>query len=360
MRHDDNVNTAGASGAGTPRPDGAEATGGIRRLPVRLPVSPAGRPPGDWHVAGDLYLPTGASSTVQVLLPGLTYDRRYWTLPGPYNYAEHMCRAGYAVLALDRIGTGDSSRPPSEQVNTDNHAHVLHQIVQALRSGRIGGTAFERVVTVGHSYGSGIAIVEAARHRDVDGVVVSGMLHATTHLYEEVRAFFHHASQDPVLGPKAPDGGWPEWYMTQRPGLRARMLEHAEAIEPALSEHNELIKSTATLGEGESLPLTYETELSRAVKVPVLVVVGEHDALFSGEQVAFAAEAGQVHEFEQSFYATEARLETRILPGAGHSLNLHRNAADWFEETRDWMDRRVGTGAPSASGHDKPAELRPV
>ncbi|MFF5258483.1 alpha/beta hydrolase [Actinomadura viridis] len=309
-----------------------------RCVPFRLPVSPAGRPAGEWEVAGDLYLPATPARTVQVLLPGLTYDRRYWTLPGEYNYAEHMCRAGYAVVAMDRIGTGASSRPPYGEVATDNHAHVLHQVVQALRDGAVGGVAFDRVVTVGHSYGSGIAIVEAARHQDVDGLIVSGMLHTTTKLYAEVRAFFHHASEDPILGPAAPEGGWPEYYMTQRPGLRARMLEHAPGIEPEMSELNERIKATATLGEGESLPVTYEVEHSLAIKVPVLVVVGEHDALFSSEHVAFAAESGPVHDFEKEFYAPEARLEAHVLPGAGHSLNIHRNAVDWFETARRWAD----------------------
>jgi pimeloyl-ACP methyl ester carboxylesterase len=270
-----------------------------------------------------------------------------------------MREAGYAVLALDRIGTGDSTCPPSEQVTTGNHVQVLHQIVRALREGRVHGTVFDRVVTVGHSYGSGIAIVEAARHQDVDGLIVSGMLHATTHLYEEVRAFFHHASQDPVLGPKAPEGGWPEWYMTQKPRMRARMLEHAPTVAPWLSEHNEQIKATATLGEGESLPLTYEAEPSRAITVPVLLVVGAHDALFSGDEVAFTAEAGPVHAFEQRFYSPEARLETHVIPGAGHSLNVHRNAADWFEIARRWTDHHAGA-APAPAARDTPAVAGPL
>ncbi|GLW66946.1 alpha/beta hydrolase [Actinomadura rubrobrunea] len=335
MRPQDDVTTGSASLA-EPRPSPAAVPA---PKPVRFPVGPVDGPADAWEVAADLYLPDSPASTVQVLLPGLTYDRRYWTLPEPYNYAHHLCRAGYAVLAMDRIGTGASTRPPSEQVCTDNHVHVLHQIVQALRKGEHTDVAFDRVITVGHSYGSGIAIVEAARHQDVDGVVVSGMLHATTPLYEKVRAFFHHASEDPILAPKAPPGGWPEWYMTQRPGYRARMLEHADTIDPEISAHNEQIKATATLGEGESLPMTYEAAYSRAIKVPVLVVVGEHDALFGGEGAGFPPETAAVHAFEESFYAPEARLETHVLPGAGHSLNLHRNATDWFEIVRKWADR---------------------
>lgn len=305
--------------------------------PVSFQMGPASGQAAGWRVSGDLYLPRGrVPDTIQVLLPGLTYDRRYWTAPGANNYAHHMACAGYAVLAFDRVGTGLSSRPPADQVTLDNHVAVLHEMIGMLRAGEIGCQAFGRVVAVGHSFGSGIAIVEAARHNDIDALIVSGMLHATTSLYEEVIDFFHPAAEDPVLGPTAPPK-WPEWYMTQRPGYRAKMLEYADNIDPRLSEYNELIKSTATIGEGLSLPETYRPEHSLAIKVPVLNVVGEHDALFCGEDVKFGADATSVHEFESAFYSAEASLETHVIPSSGHSLNIHRNAVEWFEIARQWI-----------------------
>jgi pimeloyl-ACP methyl ester carboxylesterase len=305
--------------------------------PVTFQMSAAGGQAADWTVSGDLYLPRGrVPDTIQVLLPGLTYDRRYWTVPGANNYAHHMACAGYAVLAFDRIGTGLSSRPPADQVTVDSHVAVLHEMIGMLRAGEIGGQAFSRVVTVGHSFGSGIAIVEAARHNDIDALVVSGMLHATAPLYDKVIDFFHPAAEDPVLGPAAPPK-WPEWYMTQRPGYRAKMLEYADNIDPRLSEYNELIKSTATIGEGLSLPETYKPEHSLGIKVPVLIAVGQHDALFSAEEVKFCTDAAAVQEFESAFYSAEARLETHVIPSSGHSLNLHRNAVEWFEIARQWI-----------------------
>jgi pimeloyl-ACP methyl ester carboxylesterase len=215
----------------------------------------------------------------------------------------------------------------------------IHQAIAMLRSGTPAGHRFSRVVTVGHSYGSGIALVEAARHADVDGMVITGMLHTTTEFYEKVdkvHDFFHRASQDPLLA----DIGAPAEYLTQRPGRRARMLEFAGGIDPELSTYNEQIKSTATWGEGNSLPETYRPEHSRAVKVPVLVVVGEHDALFSSSDVGFAAQSEAVHTFEREYYAPEAELETHVVPGVGHSLNVHRGTVEFYDVARDWFDRR--------------------
>lgn len=305
--------------------------------PVTFPMSGATGQAADWTVSGDLYIPQGGTpDTIQVLLAGLTYDRRYWTVPGANNYAQHMAGAGYAVLAFDRIGTGLSSRPPADQVTLDNHVAVLHEMIGMLRAGEIGGMTFSRVVTVGHSFGSGIGIVEAARHNDVDALIVSGMLHDTSPLYEEVINFFHPASEDPVLGPTAPPK-WPDWYMTQKPGYRAKMLEYAGNIETRLSEYNELIKSTATIGEGLSLPETYKPEYTKNIKVPTLNVVGQYDALFSGPNVKFCADSASVQEYEAPFYSAEARLETHVIPLSGHSLNLHRNAVEWFEIARQWI-----------------------
>ncbi|MGW6704461.1 alpha/beta hydrolase [Streptomyces sp. NPDC054956] len=323
-----------------PAPAESPADGRVRE-DLTFRVRPAASPETEWQLRGELLIPEQGADTVQVLLPGLTYDRRYWTVPGEYDYAAHMLAAGYAVLLLDRLGTGASSRPSALDVTVDSNVETIHHVIQELRSGTPAGHSFAKVVTVGHSFGSGLAIVEAARHADVDALVVTGMLHTTAPLYDEVINFFHPGAEDPVIA----DPDLPQWYMTQRPGLRARMLEHAEGIDPELSAHDELIKATATLGEGESLPQTYLPEYSLAVKVPVLLVVGEHDALFSSADVGFAADSEAVHAFEEGFYGPEAELETHVVPATGHSLNVHRSAPEAYALTARWLHRKLSASA---------------
>src|ERR1700761_7316660 len=56
---------------------------------------------------------------VQVLIPGLTYGASYWNFPldpGRYSYVRAATAAGFATLALDRLGTGPSSHPPAAAV----------------------------------------------------------------------------------------------------------------------------------------------------------------------------------------------------------------------------------------------------
>ena len=62
--------------------------------------------------------------TIQVLVPGYTYGRSYWDFPHrpeEFSYVRAAVRSGYATLALDRIGTGASSRPPASILSIDTH-----------------------------------------------------------------------------------------------------------------------------------------------------------------------------------------------------------------------------------------------
>jgi pimeloyl-ACP methyl ester carboxylesterase len=72
--------------------------------------------------------------------------------------------------------------------------------------------------------------------------------------------------------------------------------------------------------------------VSRAIRVPVLVVVGERDGLFCDDSVCSAAS----NEYQS--YSPAAQLQVSIIPGAGHALNLHRNARDVLATIRTWTD----------------------
>lgn len=321
----------------TTAPTGTDPTG----LPVTIPVALTVGGAAEHAVHAELFTPDGPlPATVQLLVPGFTYDHRYWTVPGAYHYAAAMVRAGYAVLALDRIGTGASSRPPAREVTAASNTAVLHQVVQALRTGAHGLPAFGRVVTVGHSYGAGIVLMEAAAHHDVAGVVVTGMLHTQAPLHARARQMFHQANDDPMLGGDS-EAGYPADYATHLPGKRATLLEAPGGVEPEISEHNERIKSTATIGEGDTLAQTYDPAVSRAVDVPTLVVVGDQDQLFSaGEDGRPEIEPALARE--RACFSPAAELEVSVVVGSGHALTIHRTAPDFFESVREWADRRLG------------------
>jgi pimeloyl-ACP methyl ester carboxylesterase len=292
-----------------------------------------------WRLHADLHVPAGGEGprAVQLLLGGLTYDRRYWELPGQNNYVRHAVESGYAVLALDRIGTGLSDRPAADQVTVGSNLDTVHQVVQALRAGHIGGHAFENVVAVGHSLGSGIAILESARHRDFDALVITGLLHSFGPRYEDVLPALHGAAEDEIFAGDTP----PEGYLTTRPGMRADLYEHPGEVAPELSAYHEQTKSTVTLGEGMTLTEIYDADASREVTAPVLLVMGSEDKLFGGGEVSCDS-AASVVEFERAFYTSAADLQAVVVPDAAHGINLHKAAPRWFESATTWLAESAG------------------
>lgn len=137
--------------------------------------------PADQTMWGQLCYRGSQPRTVQVLVPGASYNHLYWNFPygdGYYSYVDAVTAVGYATFDVDRIGTGNSSHPPSAELDLNAGAVALHDAVTALRSGSVDGHAFARVIMVGHSIGSYEVWVEVARYHDVNAVIATGALHA--------------------------------------------------------------------------------------------------------------------------------------------------------------------------------------
>lgn len=318
-----------ATPAAHAQPPSAARTGCARHeLAVTLTSNPGA---AQYRLAGWLCRPARPATTVQLLIPGLTYTHRYWTGPDQRtDYTAAALAAGDAVYLLDRISTGASDRPPADQVTTTTEATVTHQTVRALRDGTLG--RFTRVVSVGHSYGSVIAMAEAATYHDVDALVLTGLLHDiridamtrfTTDLYP--------AAADPKFTDTAP----PDGYLTTRPGSRAGyFLEPRTAVRGAAG-WDEQTKTTATTGE---LTFTPDDELaySRAITVPVLFVMGQTDTLFCGTGQPCTTPA-DICQREHTAFPPGTPLAAATIPRTGHSINLHRTAPLAFTAITTWL-----------------------
>lgn len=126
---------------------------------------------GQMH--GRLCAPSQAQ-TVVVLIPGGTYNASYWDIaytPELRSFRLAMNQAGVATLAVDRMGTGSSSKPLSALLSATVQANAVHQVIQSIRA------RFTKVIVGGHSIGSAMAMIEAGTFHDVDGVLVTDMTH---------------------------------------------------------------------------------------------------------------------------------------------------------------------------------------
>jgi pimeloyl-ACP methyl ester carboxylesterase len=314
--------------------------GGVICQPFDVPVALGIGQPLQYTIYGELCNPTtGASHTLELTIPGGTYGHIYWDFPyepQTYSYVHAANAAGYSTFNIDRIGTGLSSHPPLSVVDVTmyTNAYVIHEIVQDLRSGQIGNQPFAQVVLVGHSLGSADAWIEAGTYHDVNGVIITGLVHHINALsLAKVLGSFYPAGLDPRFA----DAGYGAGYLTTEPGTRGQDFYFLPNADPNVVALDEATKETATDGEVATFPIALESGISAQILVPVLVVIGQQDALLCGLGATDCSSATTVLQAEAPYYAPQAHLQVAVIAGSGHDLNLHPSAPLWFAAATAWV-----------------------
>ena len=312
---------------------------------VRLPVALAAGQPARYSVGGTFCSkgPPEPRRTVQLLVHGFTLSQEYFDppyQPGRYSYVRRANAAGYATLALDRIGVGASDRPPAVEVTSDSNVFVLHQVVDALHAGRVGGAAFAHVVVVGHSYGTALATMAASRFGGVDAVVAVGFLHPSPNPPGlSILAQSYPAQADPAFS----SADVPPGYVTTLPGYRSNFYAAGNA-DPAMVALDERTKQTGTVAEMATFGEYFQSGAVAGVRVPVLVVSGEYDPFFCNAAVPtlHCGTAADLVERERPHLTASPCIEGFVQARAGHNIGLERNnAAGWAAEL-SFLDRHVG------------------
>jgi pimeloyl-ACP methyl ester carboxylesterase len=306
-----------------------------------LPVSPAPEQPRSWQVFVDycqpFHWPRGQQREVDVLTHGATYTHTYWDWsqdPGLYSYVGKTLTDERATLNYDRIGNGASSRPLSTEITMASDAYVLHQLIRGLRF-----LGYKQINSVSHSYGAGVAVAEATTDYG-DGIkastqVLTGYLHRPSN--PAVTAGNYPANQDP----KFTGLGLDDKYLTSRPGVRGTSF-HSLTSDPdvvALDDKNkDLVSLTGLLGFLGARNVPAATNISNSIKVPVLVIGGEQDAIFCYDPAVFdCANQALLTANEAPFYAGASNFEVMAEPGSGHDLTLHPSADSSYEKISSWI-----------------------
>lgn len=304
-----------------------------------LPVTVAGLAQ---TVYGRLCEPAGGAGTVQVLVPGASYNSTYWDspyTPDIRSFRLAMNDAGYATLTVDRLGTGRSSRPPSAVLTSTTQAGVMHQVVQALRTGH-GVPRFAKVILGGHSVGSAIAIIEAGTYHDVDAVLVTGL----THGVDPPGAVPILASLIPATAdPKFAGDGYDPGYLTTMAGTRYDSFHYPGPYDVGAVDMDESTKDAFAPGEVvDTVLIGVVTTYSRLIDVPVMLAMGADDPAFCGLLAANCSSAQALYGSEVPYYSPAARLTTYVLAGFGHAINYAPNAPDLHAAVINWANRVAG------------------
>ncbi len=332
----------------------AHASGQVRCDRLEFEVALAPDEPADYQVVGWLCAePPLAGKTVQVLVHGATYDHHLWDFPYQpenYSYVRAANEAGYATLNLDRLGHGQSSRVPGDDLDLAAGAYAIHQVIEDVRAGEhvargLGRVQPERILLAGASLGANISWLTAARHGGIDALLIAGSAHTFGIGMDRVLRITPPVELDPQLG----DEDFPAGYFTTVPGTRGAAYYELAFADPQVVVFDEALKQTITSGEMESIPesLTVASEID----VPTLITMGDHDDIFCEQPTC--SETGSLDD-ELDFYSDDACPELLIVPEAGHNLNMHDGAPTYFEQVTEWADRFVGPDK-----HSPPTESCP-
>jgi pimeloyl-ACP methyl ester carboxylesterase len=325
----------------------------LATVTASLPLAPASAE-ADGISCADEYVPTAlgvlhgvlcapnGARTVEVLIPGGTYNSSYWDIgfqPETHSFRLAMNNAGYATFALDRLGTGKSAKPLSVLVTATTQADAAHEAVQALRHGTLG-PRFDKVIVGGHSIGSAMAMIEAGTYRDVDGVLVTGFTHRMNYLtVAPTLVKMVPSLLDAKLGSRGEDPG----YVTTLPGTRYEDFHTPGPYVAGAIDNDESTKDVFALTEAvDTIALnSVVIPISRHITAPVLIVQGD-DPNFCGPPLGDdCSSAPALHDSEAPFFPAARSLRAFVLHGYGHAINYAPNAPVYFQQVVGWASSTV-------------------
>ncbi|KAK3065339.1 hypothetical protein LTS18_014183 [Coniosporium uncinatum] len=290
---------------------------------------------GTYNINAKLCFPASVSSTssistVHFLIHGINFDQLYWDIPSSngvsYSYLDAAASAGYATFSFDRLGTGFSDHPdPIQTVQSALEVEIAHQMIQSLRSGSIGGTAFSHVVGIGHSYGSIQSIGLANKYpSDLDAIILQGFTINTANLGTTIADF-----NPTIASNNAPlrFGSLPSGYNVINSAIGDQTAFYRfPNFDTSLFNTLDGKKQTFTLGE--IFTLTEPVAPAAAYTGPVDIVNGQNDFIFCSSDCTGENEMVQ----PALFPAAAAGSTNYYAPGTGHALNAHKTAKDTYAQ----------------------------
>jgi pimeloyl-ACP methyl ester carboxylesterase len=270
------------------------------------------------QIAATLHLPDSWDESGKHLvyaIHGGGYSRSYWHPPFAdvsYSFARWITDQGKAVVAIDMLGMGQSTKPEPEdvlnqEIITNAHAAALAQVVERIdRDLSITG--------VGHSMGGMMIISQAAAYPVFDRIAVLGWANEPMLLGD--------TDVETLRADLIPSG----YLATPREPMRK--LFYWPDVPLDLIEADEAHASTtpASLGKAALTPGIVHADAA-SIRVPVLIVQSAIDTSPDPRK-------------ELAYFEAAVSTQLQIVEQAAHCQNFagtraaHWNALNaWIEET---------------------------
>lgn len=271
--------------------------------------------------------PACEATSVVLLQHGLSYTSEAWDFPG-YSVAKILADAGFAVVAIDRLGYGRSALDNGYLVNTLAYPDMAHQIVLQLRE------EYGQVAIGGHSAGGEASISVASMFGDVDALMVLGYHHWPS--ARIVQDFFGGDYVRAALDDYE--------YFLANPQHRAEMF-YTEHADPAVVAEDTARAVFTPSGEILSIGPQPSRPVHLLAPVPVFLQLASHDRLFPLDYPVQESVPEVTIDLRQVIPTTYVGAESVTLdevPEAGHTLMLHPSGPPAAERMATWLEETAG------------------
>lgn len=283
-------------------------------------------------IAASVFAPTSTpNGAIAVLTPGGSYTRAYYDLhvagrPG-YSAAELLTQAGVTAIAIDNLGTGESSRPADgRNVTLAAMAHALTAAAWHCRSRARRGDlhpdlppiAAPRLVGIGHSIGGAVTMLAQANLAPFAGVAILGM---TTGIMKHSR----RDADGAIWTPEECDE--PGYIRVPRQELRAWF--HAADVPGDVLAADETTQTVLPMGALEIADApALLADAAAMIRTPVLLAFG-------------ALDVSHDPDAEPRAYSACSEVELVKLAKAGHCHNMSSARGLLWASINDWIARQL-------------------
>lgn len=278
-----------------------------------------------------------ARRAVTLYLHGLGFGEWFWnfnSVPGR-NYATALAKSGHLSVTIDRLGYDASGHPDGMKSCLGGQADIAHQIVQALRSGSytLDGAKpirFKKVALFGHSIGSEISIIEAYSFADVDALADASFSYLNL---PRAQVALGPTRDSCLAGGQSPEPGTPSGYayFGQPDAADFQAIMFHSAAKSVINAASPLRNLDPCGDIGSIIPaLLQQKAFISKIKVPVLVICGTKDALYSPLGCSMQADR----------FTGSRSVSTALVANAGHALPFERSAASFRRKASRWLKRR--------------------
>jgi pimeloyl-ACP methyl ester carboxylesterase len=317
-------------------PGAGSASSAVYRVPAQWTVQ-------DWDgseltIKGGLFWAEedfGCYDSVVLLVHGLSYGEYAWDFPhepDTYSVARSLARAGFPAMVIDLPGYGASTTPKQSAGSTlggysltvEAYAAMVGHVLDNLNN------VFGDVALVGHSAGTEITeLALGLGLGEADAYVPTGYTHFPS----------QRIAQDFFTGDyiRAATADY-EYFGGTEQGRTEYMYAPAGSplVDPAVVAADHARAVLTPSGEVYSIGPQPSKLVMGNITQPTLLVLAEKDLLFPVELAG-----ADLASLELGLFTGASEKALHVVPGAGHSFMLHKNAPDTMSAINGFLGRHL-------------------